>query len=150
MVAGFDTARAEPLVYTDCGMAPRPIKRALWRGLQILFALVFLFSALMQYNDPDPVRWVALYGAASLASVLALWGRGSWLLPAAVALAAVAWAATIAPHLGGVRIPDLFAEFEMKDEGVERAREVGGLLIVAVWMLVLVTAALRRPGRPAR
>jgi len=52
-------------------------------------------------------------------------------------LIALAWAATIAPRvIGHVRFLDMFAEFEMKDIGVEESREMYGLLLIAGWMAV--------------
>src|SRR5947209_3126267 len=63
-----------------------------------------------------------------------------WLLPGALLLVSLIWAATIAPRVwveGAVG--ELFEAWEMKDLRVEEAREMGGLLIVAVWMLVLCT-----------
>ena len=44
----------------------------------------FLFSVAVQYNDPDPIRWMLIYGLAALACILKLMGRLNWYLPAAV------------------------------------------------------------------
>ena len=120
-------------------------------------AAAFLLSTLVQYNDPDPFRWMAFYGAACVACVLAAARPQSlaWRVPAVIGLVAAAWAATIAPRvIGRVALPQLFASWEMKSPLVEEAREMGGLLIVAAWMAVLVVArrVARRPGainRPA-
>jgi hypothetical protein len=87
---------------------------------------------------------MGLYAAASVACVLALRAERSWWFPAAIALLALVWAATMAPHTSGVRPADMFAEFEMKDEAIEVAREMFGLLIVAGWMFVLVIEGVRR------
>ena len=67
-----------------------------------LMIAAFLFSVAVQYNDPDPIRWMLVYGLAALACVLKLRGRLSWYFPAA-ALGAVAlvWAASIAPRVIG-------------------------------------------------
>lgn len=35
----------------------------MWRLLNLFFAALFLFGAVVQLNDPDPVRWVAIYMA---------------------------------------------------------------------------------------
>ncbi len=110
-------------------------------------AILFLFAVAVQYNDPDPLRWMAIYGLAALACGLWLAGRLPRLGPVVIGLAALAWAATLAPGVvGQVSMGDLFESYAMKSEPVEEAREMGGLLIVSVWMAVL---ALVRP-RPAR
>jgi hypothetical protein len=111
----------------------------------ILMGLLFLVSVALQYNDPDPARWMAIYGAAALTCLLALRGRLPRWLPALVGLAALVWAATLAPRVVGQVAPgDLFREMGMATLAVEEAREMGGLLVVAVWMLVLLTAAPRQ------
>ena len=40
-----------------------------------MMAVLFLIAAALQYNDPDPLRWMAIYGLAVLACLLALAGR---------------------------------------------------------------------------
>jgi hypothetical protein len=110
-----------------------------------LMAAAFLFSAIVQYNDPDPARWILIYGLAFVACVLAITRRLSWMFPAAIGIAALAWAITLAPGVvGRVAFAELFEAFEMKDERVEVAREVGGLLIIAFWMAALVLHSLRK------
>ena len=109
-------------------------------------AVLFLIAAALQYNDPDPLRWMAIYGLAALACLLALAGRLPRPVPAAIGLAALAWAATLAPGVvGRVSIGELFESYAMKSEPVEEAREMGGLLIVGAWMAVLAL----RGARPA-
>src|SRR5881394_3109931 len=117
----------------------------LWKVLNYLMTAAFLFSVAVQYNDPDPVRWMAIYGAAAVVCVLAIMGRERWPLPAAIGLIALIWALTLAPDvIGKVRFGELFEAFEMKDERVEVAREMGGLLIVAFWMAVATVVFWRQ------
>src|SRR4030095_14855549 len=95
----------------------------------------FLFSVAVQYNDPDPIRWMLVYGLAALACVLKLRGRLSWYFPAALRAVALVWAASIAPRvIGKTTFGDMFQSFEMINSVVEEAREMGGLLIVAAWV----------------
>jgi len=120
----------------------------MFRVLSAIFAGLFLLGAAVQYNDPDPLRWMAIYLAAAVACVLAARGRIAWQLPAAVALIAVLWAATLVPSvIGKVRPGELVGAWEMKDERVEEGREMYGLLIIAAWMTLIVTVELRRRGR---
>jgi hypothetical protein len=112
-----------------------------------VMAVLFLFAGAVQYNDPDPIRWMAIYGLAALACGLWLARRLPGWMPAVVGLVALGWAAILAPGVvGRVSIGDLFESYAMKSEPVEEAREMGGLLIVTAWMAVLVFAA-RRPAR---
>jgi hypothetical protein len=107
--------------------------------------VAFLFSVAVQLNDPDPLRWMAIYGAAAVVCGLELAGRVRWVLPVLVGATALVWAASIAPRvLGRVPFSAMFAEFEMQNAGVEESREMYGLLIVALWMAAVAWAAHRR------
>jgi hypothetical protein len=119
-----------------------------WRAANIVMMLVFVASAVLQLNDPDPLAWIAVYAAAAIMCGLEFTGRLRATYPMLLGLTALAWAATIAPRvLGKVPFRDMFAEFEMHDLGVEESREMYGLLIVAVWMAVLALVARKRLPR---
>lgn len=106
-----------------------------WKVADALFMLMFTFSVVVQLNDPDPLPWMAMYTAAAVACGLSVAGRCPWWLPVVTGLVALAWAATIAPRvIGQVSFLDMFQEFEMKDIGVEEAREMYGLILVGGWM----------------
>ena len=110
-----------------------------------LMAILFLIAVAVQYNDPDPIQWMAMYGLAAFACLLALAGRLPRLLPLLVGLVAIAWAATLAPGvIGQVRLSELFESYAMKSAPVEEAREMGGLLIVTAWMAVLAIVGARQ------
>jgi hypothetical protein len=107
-------------------------------------AVLFAFAAAVQYNDPDPVRWMAVYGLAMLACGLSLAGRLPRPLPVLLGLGALIWAGTIAPGVvGRVSVRELFQSSGMLSATVEEARETGGLLIVAMWMAVLALVGSR-------
>jgi hypothetical protein len=109
-----------------------------------VMSVLFLVAVVVQHNDPDPVRWMAIYGFAGLACALALAGRLPRLVPVLVGVAALAWAATLAPGVvGRVSVGELFESYAMKSAPVEEAREMGGLLIVTVWMGVLALVGSR-------
>ena len=88
---------------------------------------------------------MAIYLAAAAACALAVLRRLPRWLPIVVGLAALAWAATLSPHvLGRVGMGEMVQAWEMKDVRVEEGREMYGLLIVAGWMMVLALAGWRR------
>ena len=122
--------------------------RLVWVALQWLMTAAFAFSAAVQWNDPDPIPWMAIYGAASAASAWAALRPAGypWWFAAGIAVVALIWSLALLPQvLGKVRFRELFESWEMKSPRVEVAREAGGLLIVAGWMAVtaLVRLALR-------
>ncbi len=121
------------------------------RVLTVFMAVVFLLALLVQYNDPDPLEWMAIYGAAALACVFALAGRLPRWAPLVIGVVAAIWAAALAPRaVGQVAASDLFREVGMMSPAVEEARETIGLLIVAAWMLVLAAVAPRVPRAEPR
>ena len=117
------------------------------RLLAIFFALLFLFGAVVQYNDPDPLRWIAIYLAASVASALAALGRMPRLFVIAVAATSLGWAISLAPRaFPNVRFLEMFAVWEMANERIEEAREMYGLLIICVAMSILAATHWRKRG----
>jgi hypothetical protein len=110
-------------------------------------AALFAFAAALQFNDPDPVQWVAVYLAAALLSLtVALRQRVPPAAIVALTVVAIAWAVAIA-----LRVPSaseyrhMFDAWEMKTPSVEEAREASGLGIVAAWMIVLLVRSRRIP-----
>jgi hypothetical protein len=104
----------------------------------IIFGLLFLLGAAVQYNDPDPLSWVLVYVAASIASFARAVGRLPRAVPAVVGVCALAWAATLAPEvLSRGAFINMFGAWEMANTGIEISREFWGLIIVAAWMAAL-------------
>jgi hypothetical protein len=99
------------------------------KGIQLTFGfwfLVFLYFAVVQYNDPDSMLWIAFYACAGM--LAAIWafvlypGKAVFLISAAVCivLAILQW-------------PDQWEGFgdAMHNKNTERAREAFGMLITA-------------------
>ena len=104
----------------------------------IVFGLLFLLGAVVQYNDPDPLGWMLIYLAAALASLARAMGRLPRAVPAVVGLMALGWAAPLAPQvLGRGEFTSMFGAWEMADSGIEMSREFWGLMMIAAWMAVL-------------
>jgi len=99
-------------------------------------ALLFVASAFLQLNDPDPMRWLLLYGAAAIASALFVVRA----LPSSVylglAVVAGGWAALVAPGVLAVT----------RLQGDEEERELAGLLLVAAVSFQLARARRRARG----
>jgi hypothetical protein len=101
-------------------------------------ALLFLLAVVVQYNDPDPIPWMLIYGAATAACVLVVFGRGNRTLAGVTGIVALAWMLILVPRvLGQVAPGELFREAGMATLEIEEAREALGLGIVAIWMAVL-------------
>jgi len=107
-----------------------------WWGLSAGATLVFGLACAAQFNDPDPLGWIGMYGAAAaLSAVGAL--RPVRLLAGGLLAVCVVW-------LGVLFWNGLPAEPQPMKYGPqsgwladEVVREGGGLLLVGAWMAVL-------------
>ncbi|MCH7868754.1 MAG: transmembrane 220 family protein [Myxococcales bacterium] len=107
-----------------------------------VFAAVFLLSAAVQWNDPDPLRWICAYLVAAVLSITAAMGRTLLIPNAAAAAVFAAWFLSLAPTIGSAD-PEAFTSFQMKDVSHEEPREAMGLALCAVWTAVLAGFAWR-------
>jgi hypothetical protein len=95
--------------------------------VKLLLAVLFAASAAVQYNDPDPLPWLVIYGVAAVSSAWSAFGRPPFALLLAVAAVAFVWALLLVP---GVMNEAAFT-------GTEEERECAGLLLVCGAMLAL-------------
>lgn len=104
-----------------------------------VLALLFLFSAVVQWNDPDPVEWMAVYGAAAAVAATGALRRFSWPTAVVVGGIALGWAGFLVPRVWGqTNLADMFGHMGMIDIHAEEGREMIGLFIVAAGMAGLV------------
>jgi hypothetical protein len=114
--------------------------RRFWTLANAIMLLMFVFSVVVQVNDPDPLVWMAIYGAAAAVCGLEIRRKTPAWAPVAIALIALVWAGSIYSRAHDVPISALFAAWEMRELRIEEAREMYGLTIVGVWMMAIVVA----------
>ena len=110
------------------------------KSVDLVFALVLLFFAALQFNDPDPLFWIGLYGVAALGPLLTLFrpfnGSLFWLgfgyCVAGVTLT-LGGGLEFLPHVGQ---EPLMQDMNPEKPYIEQAREVMGSLIT----LAIITA----------
>lgn len=105
-----------------------------------LFALLFLYFIIVQYNDPDPLLWVTIYSYALLVTILMIIGRAKkYFLYGGTIIFAVL-AATLVPgvidYFNASNYGEIFSEMAKERLYVEESREFFGLLIAMVPMVV--------------
>ncbi|HEY4176357.1 MAG TPA: transmembrane 220 family protein [Kofleriaceae bacterium] len=103
-------------------------------------AAFYVFSVVVQYNDPDPIRWMLIYGAAMIISILLPLrrpaARQAALPGLAVGAICLVWGAILVAGIWGkVTLGDIPKHMSEKGGAVEEEREAGGMLIEAVWLL---------------
>ncbi len=115
------------------------------RGLRIaagVMCAVFVASASVQWNDPDPLVWIGLYGLAALLAGAAAAGQVPLVPNAGAFVLFVVLTALWLPSLQTAR-PEAFASLEMKESRDEEPRETIGLALCALWSLVQTRHAWR-------
>lgn len=103
-----------------------------------VLAILFSISVGLQVNDPDPIRWMVIYGLAGLACAFLPPHRITCGACLAIGVAGAAWCAYLTSQIWGKISPsDLFLKMSEKGGAVEVGREAGGLAIVALSMIGL-------------
>ena len=120
--------------------------RAWFRYASYVMAGLFALSAVLQYNDPDAVRWILIYGAGAVIAAVVPSDRRAAIAAVLLALGCLAWVAYLV-HLtwGQIEVSDLTRKMSEKGGAVEVGREAGGLGIMAAWLVF--AAAYRWPRR---
>lgn len=100
----------------------------------LFLALLFALFAIVQWNDPDPWAWIALYGYVALVSGLAAFGiYRQWAILAGLAVCAV-WMATLLPDfIGWIKMgaPTITGQMKATEPHIELTREFLGLAVAA-------------------
>jgi len=106
--------------------------------LNSFFLVAYLLSALVQYNDPDALPWIAIYLAATGMCVAEYRKKQpSWLPPLLLGFSGL-WIVFLLPAIvGQVSFAEIFESISMQTRAVEEAREIGGLGLITLWAAVL-------------
>jgi hypothetical protein len=110
-----------------------------------VLAVLFSVSVGLQVNDPDPIRWMVLYGAAGIVCALLPARRTASYAGFAVGAVGTVWGGYLTSQVyDKLVLGDLFLRMSEKGGAVEVGREAGGLVIVAVSLLLLSAYRARR------
>ncbi len=113
------------------------------RWLSGVMAVLFTLSAMVQWNDPDPLRWILAYGIAASLSLAAAWGRLLFVPSVAAALLFGCGFLWFAPTLLTADAA-AFSSFEMRAAEHEFPREALGLALCTIWSVCLAIHARRK------
>ena len=113
------------------------------KWLNVLFVLIFLLSAALQYNDPDPVLWICIYLSAAFLAYQSI--KGVFLKPLFYGALAVyvSYAVYLFFDSTGVLVwwtrhdaENIVQSMKATKPWIEETREFGGLLICIISLLV--------------
>lgn len=97
----------------------------------LIFAIIFLISAALQYNDPDPFIWIGIYGFAAVLSLLFFRGFRNSILYGVSLMVYLAGAIYLWPEVYKGVVMDMSRAPE-----IELARESLGMAICAFAFLL--------------
>lgn len=110
-------------------------------------AVLFLLSALVQFNDPAPAAWIVVYGAASVLTGMAAAGRPPRPWAMGLAIVCLAWNVRYIA-VGAWRVPfmDLTREWHMTNEAIVLGREFYALLWLTTALLLVWRLPVHKPS----
>lgn len=107
----------------------------------LLMALMFILSALLQLNDPDSISWFVIYICCGACCLLVFTNVNVVYPCLLLALVSLLWGTGLFSDLllnpAPIDWREVMTVSSMKSIQTELTREVGGLLICFVWMLYL-------------
>ncbi len=117
----------------------------------IIFATIFLLFCFVQFNDPDPILWIVIYGAMAVLCIMAIFKR--YPRPAYIVLLVLfvgfstLYIPSILVWLKQEHLSDLFDEVaKMEHLYIEESREFLGLMI-CVGVLIFYLVRTRKLGK---
>ncbi len=117
----------------------------------IVFIVVFITFAVLQYNDPDPYIWIPFYLYAALLCFLALSGKYYPVLYTIGLIAYFLYAAYLFFDKTGVlswvkehEAENLVQTMKATKPWIEETREFGGLMVVIIVLIVNMLAMRKK------
>ena len=110
------------------------------KHIGLIFAILFFLFAALQYNDPDPWSWIAIYGVAAIASLLQGFGKISDKLLLLLAIGFSAATLSYAPEIlswAQNGFSNIAGEMKTEDPHIELVRETFGLAIASAALFYL-------------
>jgi len=116
------------------------------RVISVVMLILLLLCIVVQYNDPDGLMWMLIYGYGAFVTALAVAKRYTGF----AIVGFIGYLAGFFVWIPGVVVDNpthLLTDLQMGQRGVEEAREAFGLFLCAIWMLVLSVVWYRTRSR---
>jgi hypothetical protein len=113
------------------------------KALNWVLAVMLGLFTVVQYNDPDPILWMLMYGYVAVICALAALGRWNKQAILAGLVGSIAWAFLLLPEFVNwikMGCPNIAKQMKAETPYVEFTREFLGLVICVVvlsWQLWL-------------
>ena len=113
----------------------------MFRLFSILMTGLFVFAAVVQYNDPDPWLWIGVYLSVALISAAALPGWNIRIFSGLLCVALFSGVVILSDRFSDTSL-QAFTSVGMDSIVEEEVRELWGLLIALLWTLTLFVKSI--------
>ena len=107
----------------------------------MLLSIVFFLFAGLQFNDPDPLIWLGVYGLTAILCLLFSFGKTFLTATLALIFLCLLWATTLLPSLfqwiQSSNMNEIFGSMMDNKPYIEESRELMGLLIASAGLFVI-------------
>ncbi len=124
------------------------------RIFNFIFFLLFVFSAALQYNDPDPYIWMPIYLYGAVLCFLAFRGKyypRAYLIGVAIYLVYAGYLVFtkdgVLDWINQHNAESLVRTMKAEKPWIEDTREFGGLMILVVVLLIYYFYARRKQAQ---
>lgn len=103
--------------------------------LNLFLCALFVVSAALQYNDPDPLLWMAIYLSVAAICGFAAFGKGNrWVILLVMAVCVYELSTLMPSFLQWIRdgMPSITGSMKAESPHIELVREFLGVTIVVV------------------
>ncbi|MFM9840805.1 MAG: transmembrane 220 family protein [Cyclobacteriaceae bacterium] len=120
--------------------------------LSSIFGVMFLAFTFVQFNDPDPILWIAIYGVMTVVSIMAFFNKYFKILIIGLGLAYLVYAILLFPSaITWIQSADRSLLFDniakMQYPYIEETREFLGLMICMAVLIFYFLYHLKNTGK---
>lgn len=115
------------------------------RYVSIAIGLIFSLFALVQWNDPDGLIWIILYGLIGVLWFWRLWSKPPKWLIVLMLIVTVSWNLWLVPALIqwiNLGAPTITGSMKAEAPHIELVREFGGLMLC--WLALIPLVLLKK------
>jgi hypothetical protein len=115
--------------------------------LNIVLSVLFFSFVIVQYNDPDPLLWMMIYGVVTVVCALAAFKRYYiWLILAGLAICGFELMTTLPEFINWINMgmPNIARTMKAETPFVEYTREFLGLVLCIITLVFQYIQARRR------
>lgn len=110
------------------------------KGLRIFLALLFSVFALTQFNDPDPLLWISIYGTMAVLMIVSIFKKVPKLVLGIIAGILIVYLLVLVPEIISwinKGMPSIVETMSAEEPHIEYAREFFGVVIclAGLWFL---------------